>query len=521
MIFEKKKLAGYYFSTEEKIMSKLNIRISIFVFIFLLITGGFISGTENESIKVQLRIKKGDSAGRTLDDLKLFINKKEVEITGKVKKERYIDKENLLGRNFVLTFMNFNEFDDALENAISYFVTEVLEKSDSLIIHTNVDVYPIKVTGNKERMIVNISNRLKRDMNYLSRKASRTLKNINGEIFKLERYFSSFSPSSINSVGSIRFFQFFSNLIPDIQFYKNEFVIPDKKKFTRIHEEFGFREGDRYWIFFQNGNVYPFTRRIKGLIKSVKSGFALAPSSEVSWTKMIDGKVRELMDMMSMGSQYPEKVMRIGFLKTNTTLFSLLFTLDTDTRSDKTTDLLLSDILRKISEDSGGVLIETSDLEESLGVVRKHKDRFWEISFDFSEDTGIKKLKMESSEKGVELVYRKRFDKEELEALRKHMSENRILIENLNFSDNKLSFSVKSFSMNKRGSFGLLKVIIQLYDNTGKEVYRKSNTLRAGKKKINVSTGIPEEFSSGSDIKVIVLDMISNRLVVEEIKMNK
>ena len=128
MIFEKKNLAGYYFSTEKKIMSKLNIRISIFVFIFLLITGGFISGTENESIKVQLRIKKGDSAGRTLDDLKLFINKKEVEITGKVKKERYIDKENLLGRNFVLTFMNFNKFDDVPYLILCYLFLHFQQK---------------------------------------------------------------------------------------------------------------------------------------------------------------------------------------------------------------------------------------------------------------------------------------------------------------------------------------------------------------------------------------------------------
>ncbi|MEN8223532.1 MAG: hypothetical protein ABFR36_09790 [Acidobacteriota bacterium] len=502
-------------------MSRLKKLILVFLFSFFMIISGFSSDAQKELIKVQLRVMDGDKAAQTLDDLKLFINKKEVQIIGKVKRERYIDKENLLGRNFVLTFMNFDQFDVVLENAISYFVTEVLEKPDSLIVHTNVDIHQIKVTENKERMILDISNRLKRDMNYLSKKASRILKNINGEIFKLERYFSSLSPSSTNNMGGVRYFQFFSNLIPDIQFYKNEFMIPDKKKFIRIHKEFGFREGDRYWIFFQNGNIYPFAARIRGLVKSVRGDVSLGISPDSSWMKILNNKIRELTEIMSMWHQYPEKVMRNWFVKTNTSLFTLYYSQEKNIKPDQGVDFQLSEILRGISENLGGILVETADLEESLGLVRTHKDRFWEISFDIPGPAGIKKIKMESGGKNGGLIYRKKFEPEELKELRKYMSDEGISIGDLRYSDKKLSFSIRSLSLNKKGSFGLLKVVIQLYDDTGKEVYRRSNTLRAGKKKINVSTGIPEEFSSGHDMKVTVLDIISNRLTFDEIKMDK
>ena len=84
------------------------------------------------------------------------------------------------------------------------------------------------------------------------------------------------------------------------------------------------------------------------------------------------------------------------------------------------------------------------------------------------------------------------------------------------FSAGKISFGIQSFSLNKRGGFGLLKVVLRLYDPAGKEVYRKSNTLRAGKKQIKVSTMVPREFTEGYRLTVSVLDLIANRLVTAE-----
>lgn len=226
-------------------------KISIFVFLCAILFSFSFSDTADNLLKIQLRINNGEKVGNFPYGLKLFINKEEVEITGLEKRERFIEKERLLGRNFVLTFMNFDMVDKSLENAISYFVTEILDKTDTLVIQTHVNIYAIKVTENKERMILDITNRLKNDFNFLLSKSARIVKNINSEIAKLERFFSSYSPSTGYVLGGARFFQFFTTLIPDIQFYKNEFVIPDKNKFEKIHDQFGFREGDRYWIFFR------------------------------------------------------------------------------------------------------------------------------------------------------------------------------------------------------------------------------------------------------------------------------
>lgn len=501
-------------------MSRLIIRKSIFVFIFFLLINNFNFSEANSSTKIQLRIKNGGVLDQKLNDLKLFINKKEIEITGIEKTERYIDKERLLGRNFVLTFMNFDKFDKTLEDAISYFVTDVLKKSDSLIVHTNTNIHQIKVTGNKERMILNISNRLKRDMNYEFKKSARILKSINNEISKMERFFGSYSPSAGVLVGGAQYFKFFATIIPDILFYKNEFIIPAKKRFSEVHDLLGHREGDRYWLFIQNGNVYPFTGRIRNTIKSVRSHLSRIASGDSSWTKLVGSKIREMQDSMLLDGPYPEKLMKSGFINTNTSFFTLLYSADASSSSNKSINLHLSEILNRISEDTGGVLVETNDIEKGIKDIRGLRDHFWDIMFKFPGEKGRLKLRMELRGSKKELLYRKRFKEKELTELKKHLSQAKIVIEKPEYLDNKLSFSIRYFSLNKRGGFGLLKVIIQLFDSTGIERYRRSNTLRAEKKKINISTGIPEEFSSGYRIRVSVLDMISNRLEVTELNMN-
>ncbi|MEN8222166.1 MAG: hypothetical protein ABFR36_02810 [Acidobacteriota bacterium] len=496
--------------------------ISVFICIYILLISFSLSGSVDNSMKIQLRVDNENNSGVSINELKLFINKQEVEITGLKKNERFIGKERLLGRNFVLSFMNFENFDKVLENAVSYFVTEILEKSDTLIIHTNVDVHPVKVTGNKERMILDIKKSLERDMNYLSRKSSRIIKNINTEISKLERFFSSLGMSTGYPVGGVTFFQFFTKLIPDIQFYKNEFIVPDKKKFNKIHEQFGFREGDRYWIFLQSGNIYPFTKRIKNLVKSVRGQLSVNTSGvDRSWSKMVNNKIRELMEMMSIGSQYPVNIMKNGFINSNTSLFTIVYSIEKATNPDKALDIQLEGVLRNLSEETGGKFVETSDIEEGIKSIIDHRDQYWDVSFKIPGGMDKKKLKMILGNSNKGLIFREKIEEKELKELLKYLSKPKICIDNPGFKNNKLSFSIKSFTLNKRGGFGLLKAIIQIYDNMGKEVYRRSNTLRAANKKINISTGIPAEFSSDHTMRVSVLDMISNSLIVRDVEIEK
>ncbi len=496
--------------------------ISYFIIIFILFISVSLPGESTDSMKIQLRINNGNQRKVSLDNLKLFINKEEVEVSGLKKNEKYIGKERLLGRNFVLSFMNFTSAGKLIESAVSYFVTEILDKSDTLIIHTNVDIYQVKVTGNKERMILGIKKRLERDMNYLSKKSSRTLKNINNEISKLERYFNSLSPSRGFLTGGVGFFQFFTKLIPDIQFYKNEFIIPDKKKFKKIHDEFGFREGERFWILIQNGNIYPFTKRIKNLVKNIRSQLSVnAAGRDSTWLKLVDNKIRELMEMTGIGGQYPSTTVKNGLINSNTSFYTIVYTINNITSSDKALDVELESILRNLSDDTGGKFVETSDIEKGIESLLDHRDLYWDVSFKLPGGVNKKKIKMtlENSDKG--LSYRDRIEEKELKDILKHLSKPKIYIENPEFINNKLSFSIKSFTQNKKGGFGLLKAIIQIYDNTGKEVYRRSNTLRAAEKKINISTGIPEEFSSQHKLRLSVLDLIANRLVVRDVEMKK
>ncbi len=491
-------------------------RKTFLILIIAFIIPIFVNATENRNIKIQLRIKNRNISDKVLDNLKLIINKKEVKITGIKKRERYIDKEEFLGRNFIISFMNFNKFNDALKKSISYFVTEILEKSDSLIIHTNANVYKMKVSGNKERIIHNISKVLKRDMEILSKKSSRVLRSINGKLSKIEKYFSIYASLSEASSSGSTYFQFFSEIISDIQFYRDEFVIPGKRKFGEINNFLGFMEGHRYWIFIQNGTTYPFMKRIRKIIRSVKSSLAnITLLGDKSWKKVVDNKIREMLDILYLGASYPQKAMRTGFINTNTSFFSFMYNV-TEVISTKSVNHQLSEILKAISEDTGGAHVETSDLEKGIESIRSHRDIFWDIFFKIDKMKEKNKLRL-VAENSAKLIYRKRFKREELNKLLQYLSEPKISVSNLKFGKDIISFSIESFSLSKKGKFGLLKVIIHFYDKAGKEIFRKSNTLRASKKIINISTEFPTELSSVNKIKVSVIDLISNRFNAKEI----
>jgi len=503
-------------------VGKLFLKKTFFsILILSLILSSFIVATESADIKIQLRLKNYDATDKMLDNLKLLVNKREVEISWIEKKERYIDKEELLGRNFVLSFMNFNKFNDALKKAISYFVTEVLDKSDSLIIHTNANVYQMKISGNKERIILNITKLLKKDMALLSKKSFGVLKSIKNKISNLERHFSMYSSLLEASESGVIYFQFFSEIISDIQFYRDEFVIPKKRGFKEINDFLGFREGDRYWIFIQNGDAYPFMKRVRKIVRSVRTNLMSIPSfGDKSWKKMVDNKIREMLDTLYVETSYPKKLMKTNFINTNTSFFNLMYNIKS-LGSAKSVNHQLANILKDISEDTGGIQIETFNLENGIKIIRNHHDIFWDIFFKMDKAKKKNRLKLVVGGGDFKPVYRTRFKGEELGKLLKYLSEPKISANNLKCEKRIISFSIESFSLNKKGKFGLLKVIIHFYDKTGKEIYRKSNTLRASKKRINISTEIPAELFIVHSIRVSVLDLVSNRLNCREIIIDK
>ncbi len=499
-------------------MFKINLKKQTVLIVFLIIFMGILLPGSN-NMKIPLRIV-GDRDHQKIKILNLYINKRKVEIKGMSEKKRSVEGETLLGRNFILSFMSFDKYDKALENCVSYFVTEILRKSDSLIIHTNINIYQIKVSANKERMILEIGKRLKKDLNFISKRASRAIKSINSEVNKIERFFGSAEPNSIYLVDGVRYFKFFTSIIPDVQFYRNEFIIPEKKGFREINNLLGYREGDRYWFYFQNGDIFPFSVKIRNVIKKIKRNLSLDKTGDGSWKKFVEARTRDLSDAMMYRTQYPTNFMKSEFINTNTTFLGLIYTKEKTRYSNKEIDIQLPEILKKVSMETGGVLLKVDNLEKGLQKIRKHEDHFWEIEFNIPQDKGEKDIRIELEGRKERLAYRRKFEAVEFDEFVKHLFESGIIVDGIELIEEKLSFSIKGFALNKRGGFGLLKVIIQFYNNRGEEVFSRSNTLRAGKREINISIRIPPILSKKHNVKISVLDIISNRLVNSELKQN-
>lgn len=492
--------------------------ITKYLLLFLILTiplNGIPKTNDTVPVTIPFRIsnKKIGPSGLLLKDLQLYINKKRVKTDLLSGKERWISKETILGRNFIISFRDFTKYEQVLSNGLSYFITDILNTSDSLIIHTPYNIYPVKVTKNKEKIIFNIEKILEGDIKKIVKEMTPTLKGIQNEISLLKQYFNSYDPENPH-IGAAYYLQFLSKITLDIQFFRNHFLVPDKKRFAKVHEHMGNREGDRYWIYIQNGELYPFNKKLEDVLKQIRFHTAVQALNQGSWKTVIDSNIKTLDETMLLSKLFPANKLQQQFADTNTTFFVLI--LNTGKTVKTKTSLIkldLKKILEKISGVSGGNTLETGDMEAGLRTIKEHKDKYFELEYSAKRTPEDKNISLRYKNEKKILSHRKRYSKKEFSELIKNLTDEKLKFKLLSIKNNLISFSITSYAIQKKEKFGLLKVYIQILNSEDSEVYRSSNTLRATKKKINISTGLPKNLSGELVINISVHDLISNRFV--------
>ncbi|MEN8153062.1 MAG: hypothetical protein ABFR75_03495 [Acidobacteriota bacterium] len=493
-------------------------KIFISVLIFFISLAGSHKPKDNILASIPFRTidKKIDLSELSLKDIRLTINRRTIDPVQLSLKKRWISKDTILGRNFILSFRDFYNYGKVISEGLSYFVTEILKKHDSLLIHTPYNVYPVKVTNNKEGIIFNIEKILKKDLKKILKESAPSLKSIKNEIFRLEQHFNSYELNNRN-MGAVSYFQFLSKITLDIQFFRNHFLIPDKKKFLKVDEYLGNREGDRYWLYIQNGELYPFNRRLQDVIRKIINFTSMQAVSQSNWRAFIDTGIKSLEEVMLLSKIYPEKKLKQLFTDMNITFFGLIVDSGKTTNSDTSTVMAdLENIIRKISTTSGGTTLTKRDIESGLKEIEEHKDTYLDLEYSVSRRPEEKIFDIRyKNEKGT-FLHRKKYSKNEFVELIKNLTAEKLVLKLLSVKKNIISFSINSYAIHKKGKFGLLKVLIKILYEKNREVYKSTNTLRAIKKEINISTGFPKNLKGDLILKISILDLISNRLLQTE-----
>jgi len=498
-------------------MDKKTVVISVFL---TLSYSNILFAVQKTKISLPIRIisgKRNSVNNITSADLKLFVNKKEVKIDTISKKERIFGVKNFLGKNYIFSFGNFLKYHQSLSKGISYFITELLDPSDSLIIVVGEKFFQIKITKNRERIIYNIDSILKNYFRKFSLQMSGISKSITSDLFRLEDYFEKYdSRNTVVSEGQL-YFEILTKISTEVDFFKKGIISPTKEDMVKAEELLGLREGDRIWIHFQNSNIYPFGEKLRESIRWIKYHMSMTTIAEKSWQKVISSKIQMLEQSLLVSSEFPSLGLKQILTETNTS-FSTVFIKMSDDKEGISSKIFVNlyNIYSDISLKTGGMLKLSDNAETALRQMVGYKDIFFIIRFNLNEEIGNKTILIIPKRKSLNILYRKNFTSKQFVEIVKYNNLEKIELKSYKIRNREISFEISSFLKKKDEKIGLIKILIDIFDLNSKKIYSTSNILRANKKKIHINARLPSFLKGKFSLKLTFIDLISNRKITKE-----
>ncbi len=471
-----------------------------------------------DPLRLSVRVFGGDKPILNLkkEHFKLFVNGSRQEITGIEKKEKSIGGASTLGRNFILSF-SIPEYTKEAEKGISFFCTEILLPADSLIILTPLKSYQLEVSANREGIVRHVGNLLKTDCYLYNEKRiveEKKLLNQMKQLMKAHRI-------AWGRVPFIQVLRFLDTFPRDFIKFKEDYLLPDAGKYRDTLELLELREGQRWWIHFQDPGLQTLFVNLKEISRIINyyTNYQYASSGQRSaiklkyshaWKRLLsNGKFStERFAGILVGADMPCSVVCFGGFKNSEVSFT------------NKINAGLVRVFEGISRHSGGTAVKKGNTEQALIKIKNHVDRYYELTFGFdgrAEEKNVR-VELQGREKETILVYKDKYSKDELTELLHYLAKGKVQIVDFAREESLISFSIKSYRLKeteKKGEmFGLLKVVIELVDRRGEKVYSRQKTLRASKGSLDIKLPLLIKQAGEFELFIRVYDLIANSTAV-------
>jgi hypothetical protein len=496
-----------------KPVKKLIIAVILLV---LTILFAFTAG-ENIRLILPVRVFEGKQPVTHLQeqDFQLLINDQQRKILKAVKKSTSLDQRpDFLGRNFVLSF-HMTEYESQVQEAISYFVTEILSTTDSLILMTPLKIYRINVSPNKGKMRTEIEGLVQQDCDEFKKRLNAVEKNLDIQLNRMRRLFR----GEIRDPGSATSYKiigtFLSSFPQGFLSFRSLFLFPEMKNYQKVLGFLGSREGERWWIHFQQGDSFGVVARAQFIAKKIDQYCNLYTLARESF----QNNLQQLEKLLRLSQSFPVDPLINVFNSGNIRYNTILWVHRKHKGWSSASDIIpiLGAVLEQISRGTGGKTTNTTDPEQGIKTIHRHQDHYYQLTYGFNGSIEEKKIDVTTKSTDmskVKLSYKHVYSEEEMRSLIQYLSKKRILIDDFSLNKNKIKFSIDAVTLNKSkgDSFGLVKVRIELFNQAGERVYNTENTLRSLKQQITVAIPLPVRHRGKFKIIINACDLIANQL---------
>ncbi len=488
----------------------------ITIFISILLISGFIHASKDILLKIPVHVYKHNKYvdNLTKRDFSLLINGKTRRIEKVLTKQRSIGIASENKRSFVLQF-NLTDYGKNISEGIKFFVEKILNPGDYLIIWTPIKVYTIKTNKSKNQIFIDLETIVKNDsLNYKKLREGSREKLLN----VIRKFLGSDSNGKDSNSTATSIYTFLNGYSREWLNFKTKYLTLDPTSYYKV---FSFLEkistGEKFFINFQQREVIPALQRYNTAKRVINNYLSsVAGTSESSTNASISTALKKIDKSLLITDNFNPKTIISPFKGSNVSNNVILFhsfRMQGSNADSVSPDL--EGILRKISFETGGLCIDTTDIKDGLKKISGKTDYYYNLVYKFDGKKGKKLIKVEVNAKEVKVFYKDYFSEGEIDTLLKMSSIPTINISNVKLIGHKLGFTISGFLFDKKkDNTGLVKVDLKLIDKKGNSVMNKGNTLRAGKKSVNINLTIVPERKGFFKLTITAKDMNTGKETV-------
>lgn len=421
-------------------------------------------------------------------------------------------------RFFVLIF-NVLDFNPEVSRAIDSFFKNIYRETDRVVIVTPERTFDIQDSRAMLQSMPVLKNILKVYSHRARNELNRVFKYLEAEV---EQFFQAYFVDMATK-------SFLANYKRIWDEYSRKYLIPDVKKFQWFADVLKNVKMEKWVIVFQQREVFPQFKARSRIEERIKEWITGRPTSPT--TPLLEQMLIRLKYSFKVGHGFPLEEIKEAFFKANATFHVLLFrTLkDGSLSQDFEFSEAVSDYeqsFREISQATGGDVILTNKLSQSLEQVARRRDVYYILSYSPGNTRGDnRKIKVTASDplgkRNLSTYYVKNLK------LNPAVAENEgkydVDVAGFSFKNRQLTCHLVNYLRKKIEGrvIGVLEVRLMIMDKeTEAIVYNKSRILEASQKKTKMQIRFNKLKKGRYHLILDVGDKLTNktRIFTEEIK---
>jgi hypothetical protein len=436
------------------------------------------------------------------------------------------------GRYFVLVFRTY-EFNEQLENGIYYLFKNIFLPDDQVLVLTQRKNLFFERLDGEEDAQDKICELVKTESQYAQIQMLGYLRQVEQSVNLTQFQISLRSASRTDSASELRpdyITRFLEVYLETWRDFKRRYLSLDINKyyyFSRLLE----RVKKEKWVLnFYQMEQFPqiaLNSEIRRALRSIVEQMEISSSAtSIGQARLIKQLLQSIDMEMKVSDSFPTEEVSKLFYKVNATFHSFFMRVFKDSGGSEvqfqTVANDLENSLRSLTQQTGGELIASNEIGQSLADVSERTDDYYMLTYEPSNPKKVGKIKVTVKGKKYKVLYDDNLRADYISTyLQKMETENpSVKIKDLSFKDKKLSLAVVDYSRGKikDETTGVLQVRIRIKNSDEQMLFDQTKALKAPQNTFSLSLNFNFLAAGKYDIIIDVLDQVSGKSCTEVIQ---